>query len=261
MVIAATSRRLAALFAFALAGSVLAVAARADTGTVMVGVNHKMRAFLVTPDGAGPYPAVLVLHTSGGLQGADTDFAQALAREGYVALVPAFMEAYGITARTRRDTFVGDAQPIYDDLAAALDMLARHDKVKGGKLGAIGFSNGGYFAMWLAATGKVQAGISYYGALSGAGSDISLGRFRAAFTAQSAPVLILHGTADGTVPVQAAQHLAEIIAAVHAPYTLQLYPGVDHRFDRTPDQPAARAAAADAWRRTLDFLAANLKAS
>lgn len=251
--------RLAAIAIVAVTLAMLGAAARAETATIMVGVGNKMRAFLMTPDGPGPYPAILVLHTSGGLQGADTAYAEQLVRQGYVALVPAFMEAYGITARTRRDTFVGSAQPIYNDFVAALDMLSRHAKVKGAKLGAIGFSNGGYFAVWLAATGKVQAGISYYGALTGAGSDPSLGRFRDIFTKASAPVLILHGTADGTVPVQAAQHLGEIIAAAQSPYELQLYPGVDHRFERTPSAPAADAAAADAWQRTQAFLAKNLR--
>jgi len=233
--------------------------ASADQTTVQVGVQHRMRAILMRPDGAGPFPAILVLHTSGGLQPADTDFAQRLVQQGYVALVPAFMEAYGITARTRFDTFTGDAEPIYNDLVAALDMLRQNDKVKGAKLGAIGFSNGGYFAMWLAATNKVDAAIGYYGAYSGAGTDKSLSRFSQVFTKASAPVLILHGGSDGTVPVQAAQHLASLIAAAQAPVQLQIYPDADHRFDREPGSPAAQAAAADAWNRTLDFLAKNLR--
>jgi len=232
----------------------------AESTTIQVGVHNKMRAFLFAPDGPGPYPAVLVLHTSGGLQGADTDYAQRLTQQGYVTLVPAFLEAYGITGRSRFTTFTSDAEPIYADLVAALDMLARHDKVKGSKLGAVGFSNGGYFAAWLAATGKVQAAIGYYGAYSGAGTDKSLGRFRDVFGAASSPVLLLHGAADGTVPVQVAQHLEQIIAAAQAPVQLQIYPGVDHRFDRVP-VPAAQAAAADAWQRSLAFLQQHLKRS
>jgi carboxymethylenebutenolidase len=237
----------------------LAVPSWADTATIMVGVNHKMRALLLRPDGPGPYPAILVLHTSGGLQEGDTDFAQRLVQQNYVALVPAFMEAYGITQRTRYSTFTEDAEPVYADLAAALETLRQEDKVKGSRLGAIGFSNGSYFAMWLAATAKVQAAVGYYGAYSGAGTDKSLGRFRQVFSKSSAPVLILHGGSDGTVPVQVAQNLADIIAAAQAPVQLQIYPAADHRFDREPGSPAAQAAASDAWARTLDFLAKTLR--
>jgi carboxymethylenebutenolidase len=233
--------------------------ALADEATVQVGVQHKMRALLMRPDGPGPYPAILVLHTSGGLQDGDTDFARRLVPQGYVALVPAFMEAYGLTSRTRSETFTVDADPIYADLVSALDQLAQNDKVKGSRLGAVGFSNGGYFAMWLAAAGKVQAAIGYYGAYSGAGTDRSLGRFRQVFNKASAPVLILHGNSDGTVPVQLAQNLATIVSAAQAPVQMQIYSSVDHRFDREPGSPAAAAAAADSWTRSLDFLAKNLR--
>jgi len=98
-----------------------------------------------------------------------------------------------------------DAGPIYADLVDAVTVLQHTGGVNGAKIGAVGFSNGGYFALWLAATSKVQARVSYYGALSGAGTDKSLARFAQVFTASSSPVLILHGTADDTVPVAAAR--------------------------------------------------------
>jgi carboxymethylenebutenolidase len=233
--------------------------AKADETTIQVGAAHKLQAELIRPDGPGPYPAILVLHTSGGLQSYDTAFAQSLAQQGYVALVPAFMAAYGITPRSRFDSFTSDAEPIYQDLVAALETLSQNDKVKGSKLGAVGFSNGGYFAAWLAATHKVDAAIGYYGAYSGAGTDKSLSRFRPLFTKTSAPLLILHGGSDGTVPVQVAQNLAAIATAAQAPVELQIYQSADHRFDREPGSPAAEAAAKDAWTRTLDFFAKNLK--
>ena len=75
-------------------------AALAGSSDIMVGVKHEMKAQLFVPEGPGPFPGVLVLHTSGGLQPADTAFAERLAKDGYVALVPAFLDAYGITARS-----------------------------------------------------------------------------------------------------------------------------------------------------------------
>ena len=246
--------------------SVLAVAAgplapaltRAETTNVMVGVKQGMRAMLLTPGGTGPVPAILLLHTSGGLSQADIDFGQRLAQEGYVVLVPAFLEAYGIGPRERRATFTSDAESIYADFLAALDMLSRHPRVTGRKFGAIGFSNGGYFAMWLAATAKVQAGVSYYGALSGAGTDKELSRFKGTFNRGSSPVLILHGSADGTVPFTAAERLSKVVAAAGSPCEFHLYEGADHRFDRSGGAED-QAAAADAWQRTLVFFGKYLK--
>jgi carboxymethylenebutenolidase len=233
-------------------------AAHADTN-LMVGVKNNMQAVLIAPDGPGPFPGVLVLHTSGGLREADITFARNLTKEGYVTLVPAFMLAYGLNAGTRRETFTKDAEPIYADLVAALGTLARDPHVAGQKLAAVGFSNGGYFAMWLAATGKVQAGVSYYGALSGAGSDKGLSRFRSAFNKSSSPVLILHGLEDETVPVVAARNLGAVVEGAGSPVELHLYDGAGHRFDRTPGSPQDAAASADAWPRTLAFFAKYLK--
>jgi carboxymethylenebutenolidase len=230
----------------------------ADTTSIKVGVNKNMFAQLMTPDGPGPYPALLLLHTSGGIQSGDYDYAKRLVAEGYVVLVPSFLDAYGITAKTRQLTFTTYAEPIYADFVAILEVLRSNNKVNGKKLGAIGFSNGGYFALWLAATGQVQVGVSYYGALSGAGSDSSLNRFQQVFSATSSPVLVLHGANDSTVPVRKAIELTNILTEKQASYQFHQYDGAGHRFDR--DGGASNEAAADdAWQRTIASLSKVLK--
>jgi carboxymethylenebutenolidase len=233
--------------------------ASAETSNLTIGTNRQMQATLFAPDGPGPYPGVLVLHTSGGLKPGDLEYAKRLAAEGYVTLVPAFLEAYGLASFSRVESFTAQADHIYQDFVTGIEVLRANPKVVGGKVAAIGFSNGGYFAMWLAATGKVDAGVSYYGALSGAGSDKTLSRFASTFSASSSPVLILHGTSDRTVPVAAAERLQAIIEKAGSPVSIQLYKGVDHSFDRSRRDSATEAAAADAWERTRAFLSARLR--
>jgi len=233
--------------------TILVQPALADSATIQVGANRNMAAVLMTPDGPGPYPAILVLHTSGGMKPDDLEFAKRLVKQGYVVLVPFFLQAYGIEARARQATFTTYAQPIYADLVASLKLLRNHPKVDGKKLGAIGFSNGGYFALWLAATGQVQAGVSYYGALTGAGTDKSLDLFRQVFTSSSAPVLILHGEKDSTVSVQKAIELDSLLTAARSPHEFHQYPGAEHRFDREWGGKN-KEAASDAWLRTQAFL-------
>ena len=246
---------------------------------ITVGVHNAMHATLVTPDGPGPYPGVLILHTSGGLEDADIAFAQRLAGEGYVCLVPAFMAAYGLNAQSRDEQFTRDADAIYADLLSALETLQSNPKVGPSKLAAIGFSAGGYFAVWLALTGKVQAAVGYYGAYSGAGTDKRQTRFENAASASSSPILILHGADDATVPVVAARRLASILENAKAPYKIQIYPRAGHLFDRggfphtaggprgnmhghavSGDQSGDLDATVDAWTRTLDFLHAYVSA-
>ena len=232
----------------------------ATSSSVLVGVKHKMRATLITPDGNGPYPGVLVLHRNNGVESADLQYAGRLAKEGYVCLVPAFTEAYGITPDTRDNPFTTHAPPIYADLVDALDMLRHNEKVGGSKLGALGFSNGAYFALWLAATNKIEAGVSYYGAISGAGTTGAfMGHWRAVFSRTSAQVLILHGSVDSTVPVAVARLFGDILNTAHSPHEIHIYPGVGHLFERQPISPADRAAAEDSWQRTLEFLRKYLK--
>ena len=71
------------------------------------------------PDGSGPFPAVLVLHTSGGLQTGNLEFAAKMVQEGYIALVLSFLNAFGVSAKTRQATFTTYAEPIFADFVAS----------------------------------------------------------------------------------------------------------------------------------------------
>lgn len=181
--------------------------------------------------------------------------------------------AVGVHGNMRAETFSSDGDAIYADFVQAIGVLRSDPKVQGGNIGAVGFSNGGYFAVWLALTAKVQAAVSYYGAYTGAGGDLSETRFRRLASATASPILILHGLDDQTVPVAAARRLTGILSGAHAPYEMQRYPDAGHAFDRggllppivgaharefrvaePGNDPGNKAASVDAWARTLAFL-------
>lgn len=255
----AASRCVVALFLLSLP---LALTGFAPQETVYVGAGKGMRAHIILPDGKGPFPGILVLHTSGGLQQPDLDYAKELAKEGYVCLVPAFMEAYGITSRNRQLTFTLHADGIFADLVDAVELLRKRPEIDKERLGAVGFSNGGYWALLLAARGKIWAGVSYYGALSGGGTDRQLTSFQGAFTKESSPVLILHGSRDSVVPVDVAQRLVSLLEEKKAPYEAKIYQGAEHGYDRgfrTFDVKADADARDDSWNRTLDSFRKHLR--
>jgi carboxymethylenebutenolidase len=231
----------------------------AEVVQLKVGANAAMEATLYKPAGAGPFPAVLVLHTSSGLRPPDHAYARRLADEGYVCLVPDFFTPYGLSQATRQQTFTTHAQAIYSDFAAAIDTLKKMQDVRADRIGAVGFSNGGYWALLLAAKGAVQVGVSYYGAVNGAGTDNSLTVFRNALTPNSAPVLVLHGALDDTVLPRHAEHLKSLLVEAKATHEFQMYGSAGHSYDRGK-QPDA-GATNDSWRRTLRLFDTTLKKS
>ena len=237
---------------FASAGAIAA-----DTVQLKTGAKQTMEATLYKPAGAGPFPAVLILHSSSGLRPPDHAYASKLADEGYVCLVPDFFSAYGLQQGNRQQTFTTHAQAIYADFVTAIDMLKKMKEVQADRIGAVGFSNGGYWALLLAARGTVQAGVSYYGAVTGAGTDNSLHAFRTAFTSNSSPVLVLHGAMDDTVLPRYAEYLKSVLVDAKAPHEFQMYGSAGHSYERgkQPDNNARD----DSWQRTLRFFDTTLR--
>jgi carboxymethylenebutenolidase len=257
----ATTVMCAAMWSAAVVAMWSTTAAAADftSQSVIVGLRKNMEATLYTPNGPGPFPTMLEMHTSGGISEADRGYCANLAREGYICIAPAFLRAHGITnPELRRKSFNSEAKPIFDDFVEIIGELDALPKAKRGAVGAVGFSNGGYFAMLLAATGKVRAGVSYYGALDGAMTQPDLTPFSKRFTSASSPVLVLAGESDATIGLKPPQKLEEILKAAGSRYEIKYYPGTGHDFDRSGSTgPNNAASTADAWQRTLAFLRAN----
>jgi carboxymethylenebutenolidase len=226
---------------------------------VTVGVKKNMEATLFTPDGPGPFPSVLVLHTSLGITEADRHYCARLARQGFICIAPAFLRAHGIRQETKMDTFTTDREAIVADLQQIIEELNRLPNTKRGSTGVVGFSNGGFFAVLLAARAKIKAGVAYYGALAGVGQNLSANPFLQSFTPASAPVLVLaaeNDTVMGTAPVR---RLEEIMKVAGAPHEVVFYLDAEHGFDRNNLRPGNGAAGTDAWTRTVAFLRSNLR--
>jgi carboxymethylenebutenolidase len=247
----------AAMLAFGIAGN--AVALDFTSKTVTVGVRKNMESTLYVPKGPGPYPTVLVMHTSGGISEADRGYCANLAREGYICQAPAFLRAHGINSpELRRKAFTSEARPIMEDFREIVEEMQAMPQARKGAACVVGFSNGGYFAALIASGGRVKAAVSYYGTFTGANTDKNLDKMRERWKAGSSPFLILAGEGDTTIGADTPRRLETIIKGVGAPYELKMYPGAGHDFDRSGTTgPNNAAAAADAWQRTLAFLRAH----
>lgn len=202
-----------------------------ETRLTGLGITKNMQVDLISPVGDGAFPAVLVLHTSGNVQTADLDYARELARKGYIAVVPYYFSAYGITSQSRTDATTVYGGRLFADFVSILQYIRENLNVR--KIGVVGFSMGGYWALTLAATKHVAAGVAFYGAISGGGPGLTLAYpLTQIFPADNSPVLILHGSNDSTVPVSLANNLASTLTATGSTHELIVYQGAEHTFDR-----------------------------
>jgi dienelactone hydrolase len=117
-----------------------------------------MEAALYVPDGSGPFPSVVVIHTSPGITEVDRQYCARLAREGFICIAPAFLRAYGIKQDLKMEAFTTDREAIMADFRQIVGVLDRLPMARPRAVGAVGFSNGGFFSVLLAAQGPGKGG-------------------------------------------------------------------------------------------------------
>jgi carboxymethylenebutenolidase len=129
--------------------------------------NRAMRAYLALPEGAGPHPAVIVIHEVFGLNGDIRKKADRLAGMGYVTLAPDLYDGRGpmpiCVLRTMR-SLGREGGGALDDLDAGRHWLSERDEVDGSRVGVVGFCMGGGFAL-LYAAGRPSARCAVYGSV------------------------------------------------------------------------------------------------
>jgi carboxymethylenebutenolidase len=244
-----------------------AVTCNEDAATKKLDYKSGARSYsgnLFRPAGSGPFPAMLVLHTSIGLFDHELAYGQWLADQGYVTLAPDYFAPVGVTSGTLdMKTFQADA--VREDLARAIDCLRSLAYVDKTRVGAVGFSLGGYFALSLGTREDVRAVIAYYaGACDPPFDEVCLARYPMATVATQmrAPVLLLHGQADTASPFAFIRATQDILQRAGKTSELVPYPGVGHAFDFTNRAASPNynpPATANAKTRVLAFLQETLR--
>ena len=132
------------------------------------GTSGKMRGYLVQPTGAGPFPAVVVIHENRGLNPHIEDVARRAAVAGFLALAPDGLAPIG--GYPGNDDEGKTMQRSLDRGKLRTDLLnsAKHVKahaLSNGKLGATGFCFGGGVVNFLAVQmgSDLNAGVPFYG--------------------------------------------------------------------------------------------------
>jgi carboxymethylenebutenolidase len=240
-----------------------------------------MPAYLAAPAGASPWPGVVVIHDALGVSHDLRNQADWLASQGYLAVAPDLyywgrritcMIAFIREVRAMDRRVLGDtttprvkSQPL-SDLDAARDWLAEREDCTG-KVGVIGFCQGGGYALMLAPGHGFSAASVNYGGLT---------KESESFLPQACPIVASYGANDRWPGVRAVPDRIEpVLAAAGIDHDIKVYPGVGHGFmnDHDPaDLPLwvkvlAKTVAAsydepstsDARRRILAFFDTHLK--
>ncbi|WP_426959136.1 dienelactone hydrolase family protein [Muricoccus radiodurans] len=190
------------------------------------------------PSGAGPHPAVVLLHGCSGVTPTVRRWAAWLAQWGYAALVlDSFTprgvdnvcgEAGRVAPGTRTDAAARVPPRIRagDAFAAAAYLRTRPD-IQPGRIAAVGFSHGGSTGLVVALRSTVarlaaqpfSAVVAFYPWCPLAGPPIA------------SPVLILIGDADDWTPAERCQQRQADWRPEDGSTALHVYPGATHAFD------------------------------
>ncbi|KQT50873.1 carboxymethylenebutenolidase [Aureimonas sp. Leaf454] len=221
--------------------------------TTYEAAGTEMKAYLAKPaDGAGPFPAVIVIHENRGLNGHIQDVARRFATEGFLALAPDFLSVSGGTPadedKAREMIGALDAAKTAE-LAAATVGFLKTAEGSNGRVGAVGFCWGGGLVNTLATVQpELLAGVAYYGRQAPAGDVPKI----------KAALMLHYGGLDERINAGIPAYEAALKAA-GTQHQIFVYEGVNHAFNN--DTSAARydKAAADlAFGRTVAFLRETL---
>lgn len=228
--------------------------------------------YWVEPEGEGPFPAVVVFFEAFGLNEHIKDVARRLAREGYVAVAPDFyhrlpeprVAAYGEMERVAALAGATADEHVLEDTRAVLDELRAWPRVRGDRIGVVGFCFGGRMA-FLAACHfgeEIKAVASFYG-----GGIASPRRFGPAGTPplQRAEGIrgrmrLFFGEQDPFIPLEEVKRIEARLKELGVRAEVFVYPEAGHGFFCDERESYHAAAARDAWQKTLELFQNVLKA-
>lgn len=252
--------------------------------TERIEVRHgdiTMPAVLFRPAGDGPHPAIVAMHSCGGLADLKGSlfsqyqaWGERLLTAGFVVLFPDSFAARGLNSQCRvAKRTVRSSRERVSDAHAARQWLQKQPFVNPSRVSLLGWANGAAAALWTVRPRR--------GAKSEDGPDFrsaaafypNCRRLGASGWAARVPTLILVGAADNRAPGHECEKMVAGAKGRSAAAFIVSYPGAHHYFDRpnlpfqersglafTPDgsgrahvgsHPEARA---DAIRRVPEFL-------
>ena len=229
-------------------------------------------AALSVPDGAGPWPAVIMYPDAGGMRDTMRRMGERLSGLGYVVLVPDFYYRNGpyepIDMRSAFATKESagkimammqgyTADMVVRDANAFVDYLDTLAEKKPGGVGTTGYCMGGRLSLLVAGSlgGRVAAAASFHGGNLANADDPDSPHHRAG--AIRGRVFVAGAVEDRSFPDEQKHLLEASLTGAGVPHTIETYQA--HHGFAVADNPSFDQAAADRhWKDTEQFFAAAL---
>ena len=222
------------------------------------GKSCEIKAFSAQPAAGGdPWPAVIVVQEWWGLDDHIKDVARRFAAEGYLAIAPDLYSRQGHKVTKDPDVAAGLMSALNtsdgtDDLLSAIAWLKTQPTADSAHIGVIGFCMGGSYATLLPCVSKdIKAAAAFYGEVPPDDQLENLG----------CPIFYAYGENDDWIQRADVDRVSAALKKFHKLGEVKVYVGCSHGFfNNTRKGIYSADDAKDAWQRTVELFAANLKA-
>jgi carboxymethylenebutenolidase len=254
--------------------TVLAQAIKTDTEGIVAGDaevpigSYRMPVYEARPASGPPAPIILAISEIWGVHEYIRDCTRRFAKAGFYAVAPELFKREGgvghipnvqeilkIVLAVPRKQVLGDA-------AAAIDWAKARPNVRADRVGVTGWCWGGSTTIQIGATNPdIKAAVAWYGPPARPYPDTPnpVTGFDVAKDLK-VPFLGLFGETDQNPKPEDARRFGELVSQHNRNVEIVVYPGAGHAFhaDYRPSYNAA--AAADAWKRCIDWFNKYLRA-
>lgn len=236
-----------------------------EAGEVKIPVKDgTIPGYRAMPEGAGPFPVVLVVQEIFGVHEHIKDICRRFAKLGYFAVAPELYARQGDVSKLtdfqeilKIVSKVPDAQ-VMSDLDAAADWAKKSGKGNTDKLAVTGFCWGGRIVWLYSAQNKnLKAGVAWYGRLMSAKDELHPQHPLDLVTSLKTPVLGLYGALDKGIPVQSVETMQAALKEAKSPSEIILYPETDHGFYAYYRPTYKKSSADDGWKRLQEWFKKN----
>jgi dienelactone hydrolase len=204
------------------------------------------------PDGVDPFPAIVLVHSCGGINERSRYWTEEFLKRGYVVLVIDSFSSRGVKTNCGPKRRVSVARSVKDAFDA-LAHLQKLDFVDAKRIGLVGTSWGGAVGhlasskLWadaLSGSPRFGAIVSLYGDCRSPSSGANLLREDV-----DRPLLVLMGDADKETPPADCLPTLHILKERGAPVEWHIYPGATHVWDSYSTETTK-----DSGRRIFEFM-------